>query len=247
MKMILNEYRLMPWQKEAQQLVTKHMEDFFFGEGAALPPGYVPQQAGEGLTRNFAVSQTLQRAPSRTSIASIDGERQPPVRLAHGRFRLRRPRRPREDESQVAARLGQRLEQLIRFRGDADVLDVRHRAGRSSPADARKTPRRGIGIIITAAADRHAPAADRLRRARAAAARARASDVDLVDVKRSTREHRPADRPRRHFEHVHRRPAAGLTRHSAWIGPCAGRARRAARDRTSTIAPVASSARDGVT
>ena len=45
MKMILNEYRLMPWQKEAQDLVAKHMEDFFFGEGAALPPGYVPQQA----------------------------------------------------------------------------------------------------------------------------------------------------------------------------------------------------------
>ena len=45
MKMILNEYRLMPWQKEAQQLVAKHMEDFFFGEGAALPPGYVPEQA----------------------------------------------------------------------------------------------------------------------------------------------------------------------------------------------------------
>ena len=45
MKMILNEYRLMPWQKEAQDLVAKHVEDFFFGEGAALPPGYVPQQA----------------------------------------------------------------------------------------------------------------------------------------------------------------------------------------------------------
>jgi len=44
MKMILNEYRLMPWQKEAQELIAKHMEDFFFGEGAALPPGYVPQQ-----------------------------------------------------------------------------------------------------------------------------------------------------------------------------------------------------------
>src|SRR5258706_15503490 len=38
MKMILNEYRLMPWQKEAQDLVAKHMEEFFFGEGAALPP-----------------------------------------------------------------------------------------------------------------------------------------------------------------------------------------------------------------
>jgi Fe-S cluster biosynthesis and repair protein YggX len=44
MKMILNEYRLMPWQKEAQQLVTAQMEEFFFGEGAALPPGFVPQQ-----------------------------------------------------------------------------------------------------------------------------------------------------------------------------------------------------------
>ena len=45
MKMILNEYRLMPWQKEAQELIAKQMEEFFFGEGAALPPGYVPEQA----------------------------------------------------------------------------------------------------------------------------------------------------------------------------------------------------------
>lgn len=43
MKMILNEYRLMPWQKEAQDLVARHMEDFFFGEGSALPPEYKPQ------------------------------------------------------------------------------------------------------------------------------------------------------------------------------------------------------------
>ena len=45
MKMILNEYRLLPFQKEAQELVAKHMEEFFFGEGAALPPGYVPEQS----------------------------------------------------------------------------------------------------------------------------------------------------------------------------------------------------------
>jgi Fe-S cluster biosynthesis and repair protein YggX len=44
-KMILNEYRLMPWQKEAQEVIAQHMEDFFFGESAALPPGYVPQQS----------------------------------------------------------------------------------------------------------------------------------------------------------------------------------------------------------
>jgi Fe-S cluster biosynthesis and repair protein YggX len=43
MKMILNEYRLMPWQKEAQDLVAHFMEEFFFGEGAALPPGYTQQ------------------------------------------------------------------------------------------------------------------------------------------------------------------------------------------------------------
>jgi Fe-S cluster biosynthesis and repair protein YggX len=43
-KMILNEYRLMPWQKEAQEIIQKQMEDFFFGESAALPPGYQPEQ-----------------------------------------------------------------------------------------------------------------------------------------------------------------------------------------------------------
>ena len=45
MKMILNEYRLVPWQKEAQDLVAKYMEEFFFGEAAALPPGRAPHQA----------------------------------------------------------------------------------------------------------------------------------------------------------------------------------------------------------
>jgi len=41
-KMILNEYRLLPWQKEAQELIARQLEDFFFGETAAPPPGYVP-------------------------------------------------------------------------------------------------------------------------------------------------------------------------------------------------------------
>ncbi len=42
-KMILNEYRLMPWQKEAQELIARQMEEFFFSANAALPPGYVPE------------------------------------------------------------------------------------------------------------------------------------------------------------------------------------------------------------
>lgn len=45
MKMILNEYRLMPFQREAQELIARHMEEFFFGESAALPPGYLPEQS----------------------------------------------------------------------------------------------------------------------------------------------------------------------------------------------------------
>jgi Fe-S cluster biosynthesis and repair protein YggX len=43
MKMILNEYRLLPFQKEAQQLIASQMEEFFFGKDAALPPGYTPE------------------------------------------------------------------------------------------------------------------------------------------------------------------------------------------------------------
>jgi len=44
MKMILNEYRLLPFQKEAQQLIAQQMEAYFFGEGegGGAPPGYVP-------------------------------------------------------------------------------------------------------------------------------------------------------------------------------------------------------------
>ncbi len=43
MRMILNEYRLMPWQKEAQDLMARLMEEFFFGEEPAPPEGYVPR------------------------------------------------------------------------------------------------------------------------------------------------------------------------------------------------------------
>ena len=42
MKMILNEYRLLPFQREAQELVAKQMEEFFFGQSSALPPDFVP-------------------------------------------------------------------------------------------------------------------------------------------------------------------------------------------------------------
>jgi Fe-S cluster biosynthesis and repair protein YggX len=46
MKMILNEYKLLPFQKEAQALIVKQMEEFLFGgSSAAPPPGYVAPKA----------------------------------------------------------------------------------------------------------------------------------------------------------------------------------------------------------
>ena len=45
MKMIMNEYRLNLGTQEAQEFLLKQMEDYFFGEGASFPPGYVPPRA----------------------------------------------------------------------------------------------------------------------------------------------------------------------------------------------------------
>ncbi len=45
MKMIMNEYRLNLGTAEAQEFLIKQMDDYFFGAGAALPPGFVPQKA----------------------------------------------------------------------------------------------------------------------------------------------------------------------------------------------------------
>jgi Fe-S cluster biosynthesis and repair protein YggX len=41
-KMVLNEYRLNPASRSDQEVILKYMEDYFFGESSAFPPGYVP-------------------------------------------------------------------------------------------------------------------------------------------------------------------------------------------------------------
>ena len=41
LKMIINEYRLNPATLQAQELIIKQMEAYFFGEGSAPPPEYV--------------------------------------------------------------------------------------------------------------------------------------------------------------------------------------------------------------
>jgi Fe-S cluster biosynthesis and repair protein YggX len=44
MKMLMNEYRLNLGTQEAQEFIIQQMEQYFFGEGAALPPDYTPQK-----------------------------------------------------------------------------------------------------------------------------------------------------------------------------------------------------------
>ncbi len=44
-KMIMNEYRLNPLDPNSQKIMEEQMEQFFFGEGAKLPEGYVAPKA----------------------------------------------------------------------------------------------------------------------------------------------------------------------------------------------------------
>jgi Fe-S cluster biosynthesis and repair protein YggX len=40
--MLINEYRLTPFDPNARKFLEEEMEKFFFGEGASVPEGYVP-------------------------------------------------------------------------------------------------------------------------------------------------------------------------------------------------------------
>jgi Fe-S cluster biosynthesis and repair protein YggX len=44
-KMLMNEYRLNPLDPQSHKIMEEQMEQFFFGEGASLPEGYVPPKA----------------------------------------------------------------------------------------------------------------------------------------------------------------------------------------------------------
>jgi Fe-S cluster biosynthesis and repair protein YggX len=44
-KMLINEYRLDLMSPRAQQILREQVEQYFFGEGAQLPPDYVPPKA----------------------------------------------------------------------------------------------------------------------------------------------------------------------------------------------------------
>lgn len=41
--MLINEYRLTPVDPKARKFLEEEMEKYFFGEGSAMPDGYVPE------------------------------------------------------------------------------------------------------------------------------------------------------------------------------------------------------------
>lgn len=43
--MVINEYRLNLATSEGQEIYDKHLEEFFFGDGAQMPPGYKPPKS----------------------------------------------------------------------------------------------------------------------------------------------------------------------------------------------------------
>ena len=43
--MLINEHRISPIDPKARKFLEGEMENFFFGEGSALPEGYVPPKA----------------------------------------------------------------------------------------------------------------------------------------------------------------------------------------------------------
>ena len=45
MKMLVNEYRLNLGDARAQEFLLKQMEEYFFGEGAAFPPEFMPPRS----------------------------------------------------------------------------------------------------------------------------------------------------------------------------------------------------------
>ena len=59
-KMLMNEYRLNPLDPQSQKIMEEQMEQYFFGEGAKLPEGYVPPRAKGLSSTDFSLSEFCQ-------------------------------------------------------------------------------------------------------------------------------------------------------------------------------------------
>ena len=102
MKMILNEYRLMPWQKEAQELIGQAHGGLLLRRRRGAATGIRARSR-----QNRSVVRIV-RVASDNSDLPVDHEPQLRVRGAQRLFHGQRRRGAREDESQIAFPFRQR-------------------------------------------------------------------------------------------------------------------------------------------
>ena len=76
-KMILNEYRLAPGDPRTNQILFEQAEQFFFGEGAQLPPDYVPPPA-QGVAACGARERSSSSPPTSWGTSRRASPRRPP-------------------------------------------------------------------------------------------------------------------------------------------------------------------------
>ena len=115
-KMILNEYRLMPWQKEAQELI------------AQADGGFLLRRRRRAAARVRAAADEVAVGSAGTDHGHFPARSTKPQagrapRAAPAR-RARGIGAAREDESQIAAPLRQRHEQRVRLRRDPHLVDA---------------------------------------------------------------------------------------------------------------------------
>src|SRR5271169_4916345 len=70
-KMLLNEYRLNPANRQDQEILVKHLEDFFFGAGAVLPRDTSPRAARTNFGFLYARSEGTADLDLRTGPATV--------------------------------------------------------------------------------------------------------------------------------------------------------------------------------
>jgi len=85
-KMLLNEYRLNPARREDQEVIVKQMDQFFFGEGAAPPPEYVPPTQAKSTNSANAYRRLPLAAVMFSILGSRPIHRKLPVCVHHHRF-----------------------------------------------------------------------------------------------------------------------------------------------------------------
>ncbi len=134
--MVMNEYRLNPLDPNAQKIMEEQLEQFFFGEGAKLPEGYVaPRAKGYrsffrcmrqgrlclrplstgGFSLRFVTSCSSAGARQRMLHRQLrpNHKLQSSVRLAQRRLRVLRLARARKNKSQITRSLRPRRHAIL--------------------------------------------------------------------------------------------------------------------------------------